>query len=214
MHLNEQFYNDFPTDKFEEEARYFCYELSRELIEKAQRESKNEWYVNENTVKAILLLLFCWNFAAKITKKLKTEVVADLLKKQTDNLKCLEQFSIMDDWESHTNQIKKVYADFKVVMGQTGASKALSLLNPKLFVMWDTGIRKFLSSKKADENLRMVGLANGEQPENYISFLIGIKEIIDCLNLHEKISDKNEIAKKIDEYHYVKLIMNRINGTS
>jgi len=57
-------------------------------------------------------------------------------------------------------------------MVQTGASKALGLLNPELFVMWDTKIRKRLKKE------HIKGIDNGETPENYLKFLYGIKYII------------------------------------
>lgn len=172
MILTKQFYNDFPkaTFLFVKEPRDFCYELSQELIDRARRDSIDNWYRDNNTVKAILLLLFCWNFAARITKQLKTQDVVEILDKHMANLRSLEHFSIMDRWESESNKIKTIYRDFKKTFGQTGASKALSLLNPKLFVMWDTQIRKFLGSKKADKRLRIKELGNGEEPESYLLF--------------------------------------------
>jgi hypothetical protein len=81
-------------------------------------------------------------------------------------------------------------------MGQTGASKALSLLNPKLFVMWDTRIRNKLRKKI------IPGIGNGEKAEYYINFLKGIQKIIHDHHLVSKIKKNDHIAKKIDEYHY------------
>jgi len=209
MILAKQFYNDFPkaTFLFVKEPRAFCYELSQELIDRARRDSIDNWYRDNNTVKAILLLLFCWNFAARITKQLKIQDVVEILDKHRANLRSLEHFSIMDKWESESNKIKAIYTDFKKTFGQTGASKALSLLNPRLFVMWDTKIREFLGNKRADKRLRINELGNGEEPESYLMFLKGIKNIIKELDLHERLENQNDIAKKIDEYHYVKLVM-------
>ena len=85
-------------------------------------------------------------------------------------------------------------------MGQTEASKALSLLNLKLFVMWDTKIRRFL--KKFIKNIK-----NGENPKHYYNFLSGTEEIIFEFNLQEKVPKNSKIAKKIDEYHYVEIVM-------
>ena len=87
-------------------------------------------------------------------------------------------------------------------MGQTGASKALSLLNPKLFVMWDTKIRKRLKKEL------ITGIGNGEKSENYVTFLKGIQRIINEYNLKQKLPLDSIVAKKVDEYNYVKIIMN------
>ena len=199
-----EFYKKFydPTEKFKQEPRYFCYEIATELIKKAQKMGKN-WYEDENTLKGILLLLFCWNFAAKQTKKLKFENLKEVLVKCKKKLQFLEEYSI-EDLNPNNKELKKaieeVYKEFKNLMGQTGASKALSLLNPKLFVMWDTKIRRFL--KEFIKNIE-----NGEKPEHYYNFLLGIKKIILEFNLQEKIPQNSIIAKKIDEYHYVEIVM-------
>lgn len=208
MNLDTNFYNDFPTDQFNNEPRYFCYDISRELIEKAQAEDKDNWYCHPNTVKSILLLLFCWNFAARVTKRLREEGIEALLKKHKNNLMKLQKFSIMmDGWEDKAVLIKSIFKDFKEDFGQTGASKALSLLNPKLFVMWDTEIRNSLRSRKTDPSIRINGIGNGEKPENYIIFLKGIKRIVETFKLDKIIDNPDEIAKLIDEYHYVKIVM-------
>ena len=88
-------------------------------------------------------------------------------------------------------------------MGQTGASKALSLLNPKLFVMWDTKIRRRLNKEL------IKGINNGKTPESYLRFLYGIKDIIEKYKIKDKLPRSAIVAKKIDEYNYVKIIMNR-----
>ena len=85
--------------------------------------------------------------------------------------------------------------------------------------MWDTRIREFLGtgkideprriSRKIDEELRIKGISNGEEPENYLTFLGGIKKIIKLLNLDKKIDNPDKIAKKIDEYHFVKIVIGR-----
>lgn len=217
MILNKQFYDKFPkdTDLFVD----FCYDICQELIDKGRRASKENWYINDNTAKGVLLLLFCWNSAARITRQLTIEDVLRILERQAQHLKSLEGFSVMDRWEGNRDDIKKIYKEFKETLGQTGASKALSLLNPKLFVMWGTRIRKFLGtgkideprriSRKIDEELRIKGISNGEEPENYLTFLGGIKNIINLLKLDKKIDNPDKIAKKIDEYHFVKIVMGR-----
>lgn len=198
------FYNKFydPTDKFKEEPRYFCYELAIELINKAKKLDR-DWYTNENTIKGILLLLFCWNFAAKETKRLNFKNLKEVLLKCKNELNELENYPIEIISETD-NQIKekieKVYNEFKNLMGQTGASKALSLLNSQLFVMWDTKIRKYLGTF-------IRNIDNGEKPQNYWNFLLGIKEIILKYKIKEKLPADSIVAKKIDEYHYIEIVM-------
>ncbi len=198
--LYENFYD--PSDKFKKEPRYFCYELATELINKAKTNTDN-WYRDVNTIKGILLLLFTWNFAARETKKLNFGNVGKVLQECEQELKELETYTIENIDAKVEEKIKKVFGKFKELMGQTGASKALSLLNPNLFVMWDTKIRKRLNKKL------IPGIDNGETPEKYLKFLYGVKEILENYRLKEKLSSPSSIAKKIDEYHYVKIIMNK-----
>jgi hypothetical protein len=84
---------------------------------------------------------------------------------------------------------------------QTGASKALSLLNPELFVMWDTKIRRRLNRSL------IPGIRNGELSAQYVLFLKGIQQIIINYKIKEKIPHGESVAKKIDEFNYVKIIM-------
>ncbi|MHA1743580.1 MAG: hypothetical protein ACTSV6_04940 [Candidatus Heimdallarchaeota archaeon] len=199
--LYEEFFD--PTELFKTEPRYFCYELATELIEKIKESSPEDWYQNKNTIKGILLLLFTWNFAARETKKLDFENVGNVLQECNQELKELECYSIENINDKIDEKIKKVFKKFKKLMGQTGASKALSLLNPKLFVMWDTKIRRRLNREL------IKGIDNGETPENYLKFLYGIRKIIEKYKIRDKLSQTASVAKKIDEYHYVRIIMNR-----
>jgi len=199
-------YSDFfdPSDEFKKEPRYFCYELATDLINKARSNCKGkEWYKDINTIKGILLLLFTWNFAAPLTKKLNFENVEKVLQKCKIDLEELEKYTIENIDEKAEEKIKKIFCEFKKVMGQTGASKALSLLNPSLYVMWDTKIRKRLG-----KNL-IPGIENGEKPEHYIIFLKGVQKIIIKYKLKEKLSKDAILAKKVDEYNYVKIILNK-----
>lgn len=199
-------YSDFfdPSGEFQKEPRYFCYELATDLINKARSNCRSKnWYKNINTIKGILLLLFTWNFAAQKTKKLNFENVGEILQKCESELEELEKYTIENIDEKAAEKIKKIFCEFKKVMGQTGASKALSLLNPRLFVMWDTKIRKRLGKEL------IPGIENGEKPQHYILFLKGIRKIISEYRLKEKLPTDAILAKKVDEYNYVKIVMNK-----
>lgn len=199
-----------PTKDFENEPREFCYGLSQRLIcEAINEKGRKNWYASDKTVQAILLLIYCWNFAARKTKQLKKDRVGKLLVDTKNDLESLKNYSILnfDTNKEIEKKIKRIFRKFKRVFGQTGASKALSVLNTKLFVMWDTNIRKELRSGGY-----IKGISNGEKPEQYHKFLKGIKEIIEKYNLIQKIKcNEDEIAKKIDEFHFVKWVMKKKN---
>lgn len=201
--MNDDLYEHFydPTREFAKEPRAFCYDLSRKLIDKAKNQCQKGWYMHEKTIDAILLLLFCWNFAALITKKLKRQDIRSLLKKTKGKLVILDSKTITSFDEQDEKTVADIYEEFRKTLGQTGASKALSLLNEKLFVIWDTGIRARL--KKSI----MRGIDNGQESRHYVKFLKETKNVIEKYGLGKKIPQGTYIAKKIDEYNYVEIIM-------
>jgi hypothetical protein len=50
---------------------------------------------------------------------------------------------------------------------------------------------------------------NGEGGKYYIIFLKGIQKIIEEYSIAEKLPQNSVIAKKVDEYHYVRIVMNK-----
>jgi len=208
--LTDGFYKDFhdPTAEFyEKEHRAFCYDVSRRLIEEAKNQDPANWHTHEKTINGILLLLFCWNYRAIKTKGLKRENVIKLLEETKEYLEKLKNerisdFDNLDEWDKEA--IKRLYAKFKELFGQTGASKALSLINTELFVMWDSKIRERL---KKFPIFRIKKIDNGKKPEHYLNFLEGMNGIVKEYKLEEKILKGSSIAKKLDEYNYVEIIM-------
>jgi len=203
--MKDSLYADFydPSEDYREEPRAFCYELSSELIQQAKDTAGEFWYGNDFTIKGILLLLFTWNFASPITKKLNFKTIRHLLGRTQDRLFFLENYRITNADEKAWEIITPLFDEFSTVFGQTGASKALSLLNPKLFVMWDTRIRKELNQRL------ITGIGNGETGDSYVTFLKGIQRIIEEFKIESKLPPNSIIAKKIDEYHFVKFVMSK-----
>lgn len=203
--MPDAFYNDFPQriEEFHQnEPRAFCYDLALSLINEAKENKNGNWYTDQKTIQGIILLLFCWNFASPITKRLTNVKIITLLEENYEILTALEAISITTEFNDEIKKkIIKVFGSFRIVLGQTGASKALSLLNPKLFIMWDTKIRE----KLRNEGL-ITGVYNGERPEYYLKYLIDMKAIIGRNNLVERVGVGNNIAKKIDEFHYAKIL--------
>ena len=203
--MKDKLYNEFydPSQDFIREPRAFCYDLATQFINQAKKTADENWYEDINTIKGALLLLYTWNFAAKETKKLNFQNVGQLMRNTKDDLKLLEKYSIRTADHGAWDVIKQIFEQFRSLIGQTGASKALSLLNPELFVMWDTAIRKRL--KRA----LIPGIMNGESGEYYVIFLKGIKKIIEEYRIAEKLPQNSVVAKKIDEYNYVRIVMNK-----
>jgi hypothetical protein len=192
-----------PTKAFQKEPRSFCYDLATKFVRQAKSISGEDWYVDINTVKGILLLLYTWNFAAKETKKLNFQNIGGLIRKAKDDLIFLEKYTIRTAGNKAWSVIKRVFDLFRKLLGQTGASKALSLLNPELFVMWDTAIRKRLKRELIH------GIRNGESGEYYVMFMKGIQKIIEEYRIAEKLPKNSVVAKKVDEYNYVTIVKNK-----
>jgi hypothetical protein len=69
--------------------------------------------------------------------------------------------------------------------------------------MWDTRIRKELRQQL------IKGIGNGETGDSYVTFLKGIQRIIVEYKIESKLPQNSIIAKKIDEYHFVKFVMRK-----
>jgi len=67
--------------------------------------------------------------------------------------------------------------------------------------MWDTAIRKRLNR----ELIR--GIGNGKTGEQYVVFLKGVQGIIKEYGIAEKLGSETIVAKKLDEYNYVRIVM-------
>lgn len=197
--LYDEFYD--PTQDFIHEPRAFFYDVAAHFISRAKKTAGEDWYEDINTIKGVLLLLFTWNFAAKKTKQLNFQNIGELIKDTKNDLKFLERYSIRTADDDAWDVIEEVFEKFRGLLGQTGASKALSLFNQKLFVMWDTDIRKRLRREL------IPGISNGERGEYYVIFLKGIQKIIEEYRIAEKLPEDSVIAKKVDEYNYVRIVM-------
>ena len=231
----EGFYSDFNTkikDFSENEDRAFVFDLCREFILTAKK-SGNEWYKNEKVYQAVILIIYCWNFAAQKTKNTKKGAnilinkssVRNALMKNNKLFSSLEGKRLQDSLtEEDYKNITTIYSDFKDIFDQTGASKVLSVFNPNIFVMWDTGIRRYLkkmyfkdekgsavkvfrdfTNNKAKTNSD--GIKNGEKVENYLNFIKGLKIVIDKCHLKQFDEKNYPLAKKLDEFHYAKIIV-------
>jgi len=127
-----QFYKEFsdPSEEFQDEPRAFCYELACKLINEAKQESSN-WYVHAKTIQGILLLLFCWNFTARKTKKLTISKVRNLLENNKNELAQIEGYSLLTFDGPCEEKIKKVYNQFRDLFGQTGRKQSSEFIEPE-----------------------------------------------------------------------------------
>jgi len=104
------------------------------------------------------------------------------------------------------SSIKTLYKRFLDVFGATGASKALHLLHPKLFVMWDDNIRRSYQIDVPDEDgyLRFLKMAK----EEIIEFIkdCAEKNGLSFEDAERFIKEKTglELTKLLDELNYLR----------
>ena len=144
-------------------------------------------------VEAYLLILATWNFAyfRYIVTKFDLDAFKNVILSSSPTFEKVKsedfQKCNLDEIQS---EIKSIYAAFKKLVGQTGATKIMHFKHPRLFVMWDTAIRKKYK------------IPNTASPADYIRFLKLMKEEFSHIKWNSK--DKT-FAKVIDEYNFVKV---------
>ena len=73
----------------------------------------------------------------------KLDVFGEAIEKTKPSFKRLRDQSFATvDFDSIAEDVKKIYTRFKSLAEQTGAAKIMHFKSPRLFVMWDTEIRK------------------------------------------------------------------------
>ena len=129
------------------------------------------------------------------------------------------------------DKIKQVFKNFsnKASIGTTGASKALHVLYPDLFMPWDTNIRKkYHTFHERKSNFKQ---HKKNSPECYLEYMKNCRQIVRVLRRHKskniiwqrhlnkidmktksllkKFKYKETLLKIIDEYNYIKFTKNK-----
>ena len=104
------------------------------------------------------------------------------------------------DLDKLENSIKFVYRKFKDKLGYTGASKALHVLFPKLFVMWDSKIRKGYNYSKGDENEYFEFL---KEMQNQILLVLEEYAKSEGISIDKA---RDDLIKRCDGYYPTKII--------
>ena len=170
-----------------EDARDQLWDRAKVLIEKGFE------------VEAYVLILATWNVARfrYFMKNFDLREFQEVINRVNPIFKKLEnaQFENTDFADNVVvTDIKYIYDQLKKIAEQTGASKIMALKNSKLFVMWDTEIRKIYK------------IDNKGEADDYIQFLIKMQE---CFKDIKWIGKTPPLAKAIDEYNYVTADKNR-----
>lgn len=154
---------------------------------------------NGYNIEASILILATWNFAnfRYVLKEFDMnnfkEVIEEKCKPVFEGLKERNLESVIfDDISEDVKQLYNILSRIKGIE-YTGASKLMHLNNPKLFVMWDSYIKKYYHF--------------GNTAEDYIRFLRKMQEMFGEIGWKD---ENKTLAKAIDEYNYVTITLPEI----
>jgi hypothetical protein len=175
------------------EPRDLFYRAATELVRLALEDSNSSLPVAD----ALAVLLQTWNSAYYRFRKpdmknhyRRIDSVYDKHRKTLSSVRCRTIEDLHDDEKPI---IKNIFRDFEVVLGPVGAAKALHLLAPSFFPIWDRAV--------ATKYKVTLGEA-GTNANRYWRFMEIAR--FQCLKLKGKISDSANLLKRIDEYNYCK----------
>jgi len=150
---------------------------------------------------ALTVLLAVWNVQYyRMRPESRRTLVDDLdtllashgQRLSTYRLRSLDSMSADDE-----SPIKTMFASFRSVLGPVGTAKALHLLAPRFFPIWDATIRHAyrVGSDRADRD-----------PGKYWAFMEIVKEQVDALG-GEVALGRNPV-KALDEYNFCRFTLN------
>jgi len=105
----------------------------------------SRWQLYRMGLEAYLLILATWNFARfrYVMRTFKLDAFGEAIEKTKPSFERLRDQSFATvDFDSIAEDVKKIYTRFKSLAEKTGAAKIMHFKSPRLFVMWDTEIRK------------------------------------------------------------------------
>jgi hypothetical protein len=148
---------------------------------------------------AIAALLRDWNSGYYRTRpgeidKLLT-VLDGLLDRFDGALDGYAERSIVDLHDNEREAVGEVFEGFRGELGAVGASKALGLLAPDFFPMWDTRIRK---------RYGVHTVLPGQHVDTYWQFIVIAREQIRALDIDTLPPTP---LKRLDEYNYYRFTL-------
>ncbi|MEM3661097.1 MAG: hypothetical protein QXU11_12030 [Thermoproteota archaeon] len=213
--------SDYCKKFHEHEVGDIAYIVSRSIVSKYQNNIGLK-------IAGAKIIILTWNAARfqRLPQEVKNSLEKDIreaYEKTEEELRKLERKSLLN-LDLADNGLKKsiesIFSEFssKNSIGFTGASKILHVLNPDVFMMWDTSIRD------AYHELHNKGHKKAD-PECYLEFLKQSQDIIAVLNKstedlwkeHLEFLDKNlvkefsyteSILKMLDEANYLRFKRN------
>jgi len=174
----------------EHESRDLFYQAARELIRFAIAGQ-----TTLSVAEALGTLLQTWNKSFYRFHRTFDEIHFRALEKvvedTSDKWKAWRLRSIESLVPDEMQDMRDIFAAFELVLGPVGAAKALHLLSPTFFPLWD---RKIASGYGVA--IRRIG----QNATRYVRFVEITRDQVSALNTSQL--PKEEVLKLIDEYNY------------
>jgi len=151
-------------------------------------------------LQASIIILATWNTGR--FRYLMANNAQNLASLRTVIKECKSLFEKVKNKEFQTTNfdeigdcVKRIYLKLSKVNGveYTGASKIMHLLNPQLFLIWDTAMRKHYGYYHANGN-------------EYLKYHKRVQKDVQSVKWH---SHAKTLLKAIDEYHYITITRKR-----
>jgi hypothetical protein len=174
------------------EPRDVFYKVATRLIELAQEDD-----ADISRAEALSVLLQSWNARYYVSQhhgrfpREHFKALDRLLKRHAERLDNYRVRPIENVTAEDERPISRIFADFEALLGPVGAAKALHLLAPRFFPLWDRDIA-------ADAGCRLV--KSGANAPRYLEFMkINRDEVVD---LGGEARCGTDVLKRLDELNY------------
>ena len=174
-----------------EEPRDLFYRAATELVDSVFRGTSRL-----TLAEAVAVLLQIWNrpyYQFRSFDEHHFQAIERLLERHEPVIENFRRRTIADLSYGDANSVTSLFHDFEMVLGPIGASKALHLLAPRVFPLWDRSIAKGYSHELGK---------TGSNETSYWHFIQESKQ--QWATLGPRTAPENAL-KAIDEYNHVKL---------
>jgi hypothetical protein len=174
------------------ETRGVVYRVSLELIELARRGT-----TTTTVTEALVVLLQSWNARYYVSQhrgrfpRAHVGRLGRLLDRHAAALERYRARALESLTADDRARVEALFTQFEALLGPVGAGKALHLLAPRFFPLWD---RKIAAAKRC-----RLGTAGTNAPR-YWRFMVVTRD--DCVALGGEVRHGTDLLKRLDEFNY------------
>lgn len=139
-------------------------------------------------IEAVDLLVRVWNPGSSYTQALSLQAIDGLLEATASARNAFTGRDITSLTDNERSTVHAIFASFRTTFGPVGAAKALGVLHPRFFPIWDTRIAT-----------AYVGHAFRKNPDHYLRFMDYCSE--QCRHVREH-PFGDGLLKVLDEWNF------------